>query len=151
MFLLQSSNKLWKVHYVTANRFMYNLGRTNLYYRNCGSSLRACTLRKHVYNYSDLENCMSLASRTSIAIAMWLKIFALLYWMDWCILQAYLWKYLNITEPFIHDKHARQKSMPIENSQLSKTGYESCLLYYMVTSIEEKVFTFKHGLNIGWS
>ena len=52
-------------------------------------------------------------------------------------------------EPFIHDKYARQKSMPIGNSQLSKTGYESCLLHYTVTSIEEKVFTFKHGLNIG--
>ena len=37
-----------------------------------------------------------------------------------------------ITEPFIHDKHSRQKSMPIGNSQLSKTGYESCLLYYTV-------------------
>ena len=43
------------------------------------------------------------------------------------------------------------KSMPIRNDQLSKTGYESCLLYYMVTSIEQKVFTFKHGLNIGRS
>ena len=42
-------------------------------------------------------------------------------------------------EPFIHDTQARQKSMPIGNSQLSKTGYESCLLYYTVTSIEEKV------------
>ena len=41
------------------------------------------------------------------------------------------------------------KSMPIGNGQLSKTGYESCLLYYVVTSIEQKVFTFKHGLNIG--
>ena len=51
-------------------------------------------------------------------------------------------------EPFIH-KHARQKSMLIGNNQLSKTGYESCLLYYTVTSIEQKVFTFKHGLNIG--
>ena len=29
--------------------------------------------------------------------------------MDLCILQAYLWKYLNIMEPFIH-KHARQKN-----------------------------------------
>ena len=55
----------------------------------------------------------------------------------------------NILEPFIRDKHARLKSMPIGNSQLSKTGYESYLLHYMVTSIEEKVFTFKHGLNIG--
>ena len=98
VFLLQSSDKLWKVHYVTANRFMYKLGWTNLYYRNCGSSLRACTLRKHVYNYSDLENRMSLTSHTSTAIAMRPKILALLYWMDWCILQAYLWKYLNITE-----------------------------------------------------
>ena len=52
-------------------------------------------------------------------------------------------------EPFIHDKYARQKSMPIGNSQLSKTGYESYLLHYTITSIEEKVFTFKHGLNIG--
>ena len=51
-------------------------------------------------------------------------------------------------EPFIHDKHMRQKSMTIGNSQLSKTGNESCLLHYTVTSIEEKVFTFKHGLNI---
>ena len=33
------------------------------------------TLRKagtYVYNYSDLENCMSLASRTSNAIVIWL-------------------------------------------------------------------------------
>ena len=44
------------------------------------------------------------------------------------------------------------KSMPIGNSQLSKTGYESsCLLYYTVISIDQKVFTFKHGLNIGQS
>ena len=43
------------------------------------------------------------------------------------------------------------KSMPIGNSQLSKTDYESCLLYYMVTSIEQKIFTLKHGLNIGQS
>ena len=39
-----------------------------------------------------------------------------------------------------------KKSKPIGNSQLSKTGYESGLLYYTVTSIEEKVFTFNHGL-----
>ena len=71
------------------------------------------TLRKHVYNYSDLENRMSLASRTSTAIAMRLKIFALLYWMDWCMLQAYLWKYLNIMEPFIH-KHARKNPCRLE-------------------------------------
>ena len=71
--------------------------------------------------------------------------------MDLCILQAYLWKYLGIMEPCIHDKHARQKSMAIGYSQLSKTGYESYLLYYTVTSIEQKVFAFKHGLNIGWS
>ena len=32
-------------------------------------------------------------------------------------------------------------------SQLSKTGYKPCLLYYTVTSIEQKVFTFKHSLN----
>ena len=44
-----------------------------------------------------------------------------------------------------------RESMPIGNSQLSKTGYESCLLYCTVTSIEQKIFTFKHGLNIGWS
>ena len=40
-------------------------------------------------------------------------------------------------------------SMLIGNIQLSKTGYESCLLCYTVTSIELKVFTFQHGLNIG--
>ena len=40
-------------------------------------------------------------------------------------------------------------SMLIGNSQVSKTGYKSCLLYYTVTSIELKVFTFHHGLNIG--
>ena len=38
------------------------------------------------------------------------------------------------------------KSKPIGNSQLSKTGYESCLLYYTVISIQQKVFTFNHGL-----
>ena len=43
------------------------------------------------------------------------------------------------------------KSMPIGSSQLSETGYKSCLLYYMVTNIAQKVFTFKHGLNIGQS
>ena len=32
-----------------------------------------------------------------------------------------------------------KESMPIGNSQLSKTGYESCLLYCTVTSIERKV------------
>ena len=57
-------------------------------------------------------------------------------------------------EPFIPRPLAgmrNTKYMPIGNGQLSKTGYESCLLYYMVTSIEQKVFTFKHGLNIGRS
>ena len=38
------------------------------------------------------------------------------------------------------------KSMP---SELSKPGNQSCLLYYMVTSIKQKVNTLKHGLNIG--
>ena len=66
-------------------------------------------------------------------------------------MQAYLCKYLNIMEPFIHDKQARQNSMPIGNNQLSKTGHESCLLHYTITSIEEKVFTFKQGLIIGSS
>ena len=59
--------------------------------------------QENVYNYSDLENRMSLVSRTFNVIAMRLEIFTLLYWMDWCILQEYLWKYLNIMEPFIHD------------------------------------------------
>ena len=36
-------------------------------------------------------------------------------------------------------------------NSLKQLGYESCPLHYTVTSIEEKVFTFKHGLNIGWS
>ena len=55
----------------------------------------------------------------------------------------------NHSFPMINMRNT--KSMPIGNGQLSKTGYESCLLYYMVTSIEQKVFTFKHGLNIGRS
>ena len=42
-----------------------------------------------------------------------------------------------------------KESMPIGNSQLTKIGHESCLLYCTVTSTEQKVFTFKHGLNIG--
>ena len=28
-----------KIHYVTANRFVYILGQANLYHRNCGSLL----------------------------------------------------------------------------------------------------------------
>ena len=28
--------------------------------------------------------------------------------MDWCILQAYLWKHLNGKEPFIHDESTRE-------------------------------------------
>ena len=45
------------------------------------------------------------------------------------------------------------KSMAIRNSQLSKMGYKSCLKlpYYMVKSIEQKVFTFRHSLNTGQS
>ena len=150
VFLLQSSNKLWKVHYVTANRFMYSLGWTNLYCRNCGSSLRACTLRKYVYNYSDLENRMSLASRTSNAIAMRVKIFALLYWMDWCILQTYLWKRLNIMEPFIHDKHARQRIHADwkQPTLWNRLWILPTLLYGY--KYRTKGITFKHGLNIGW-
>ena len=57
-------------------------------------------------------------------------------------------------EPFIPAWLIRKrdtKSKPTGNSQLSKTGYESCLLYYTVTSIEQKVFTFNHGLNVGQS
>ena len=43
--------------------------------------------------------------------------------------------------------------MPIGNTQLSKTVYKSCLklLYYMIKSVKQKIFTFKHGLNIGQS
>ena len=41
--------------------------------------MHVATLGKHVYNYSDLVNRMSLASRTFTAIAMRLKVFALLY------------------------------------------------------------------------
>ena len=52
-------------------------------------------------------------------------------------------------EPFIHDCTRDTTSMPIGNSQVSETGYESCLLYFTVTNIELKVFTFQHGLNIG--
>ena len=52
-------------------------------------------------------------------------------------------------EPFIHDCTHDTTSMPIGNSQLFEIGYESCLLYFTVTSIELKVFTFQHGLNIG--
>ena len=55
----------------------------------------------------------------------------------------------NHSFPMINMRNT--KSMPIGNGQLSKTSYESCLLYYMVTSIAQKVFTFKHGLNIGRS
>ena len=109
--------------------------------------------KKYVYNYSDLENCMSLAFRTSNAILIWLKIFALLYWRDWCILKHICGNILMLwNRSFMISTHDR-KSMPIGNSQLSKTEYESCLklLYYMVKSIEQKVFTFKHGLNIGQS
>ena len=45
-------------------------------------------------------------------------------------------------------------AMLIGNGQISKTGYESCqklLFIRMVNSIEQKVFTFKRGLNIGRS
>ena len=31
-----------------------------------------------------------------------------------------------------------KKSLPLGNSQPAKTGYEFCLLYYMVTSIEKR-------------
>ena len=48
----------------------------SIYYRNCGSSLRASTLRNYVYNYSDLENRMSLACHSCKAIVMRLKIFS---------------------------------------------------------------------------
>ena len=43
------------------------------------------------------------------------------------------------------------KSMPIGNSQLSNTGYESCLLYYMVTRVEQKVFIIKGEVYTGTS
>ena len=92
---------------------------------------------------------MLLASRTSNAIAMQLKIFALLtewidvYYKHICGNILTLWNHLFMVSTF------DTKSMPIGNSQLSKTGYVSCLLYYTVTSIKQKVFTFKHGLNVG--
>ena len=91
---------------------------------------------------------MSLASGTSTAISMWLKYSPCstewidVYYNHICGSILILWNHLD-------DKHVRQKSMTIGNSQLSKTGYDSCLLHYTVTGIEEKVFTFKHGLNIG--
>ena len=105
VFLLQSSNKLRRVHYATAIRFMYIFGYRNLYYRNCESSLHAFTavMLKYVHNYNDLETRMSLASSNTNAIVMRLKIFTLLYWMDWCLLEAYLWKCLHVMDPFIHD------------------------------------------------
>ena len=74
--------------------------------------------------------------------------------MDNCILEAYLWKCINAMEPFVHAiSTSNSKSMLIGNSQLSKTHYEFCLklLYYMVKGKEQKVFTFKRGLNIGRS
>ena len=40
------------------------------------------TLRKAVYNHSDLENWMLFESHTSNAIVIWLKRFALLYCVD---------------------------------------------------------------------
>ena len=64
-----------KIHYVTANRFMYILGQTILHYRNCGRLLA----RKAVYNHCELENRMLFAPRTSNAIVLWLRRFALLY------------------------------------------------------------------------
>ena len=44
------------------------------------------TSRKAVYNHCELENPLLFASRTSNAIVLWLRRFALLYWVDWCIL-----------------------------------------------------------------
>ena len=38
-FLLQSSNKVEKIHYITVNRLMYILGQTNLSYKNSKSFL----------------------------------------------------------------------------------------------------------------
>ena len=49
---------------------------------NCGSEFAyvySSEENTYVYNYNDLENCMSLASHTSNAAIMRLKIFALLY------------------------------------------------------------------------
>ena len=44
------------------------------------------------------------------------------------------------------------KCMLIGNSQLSKQAINPAyFITYMVTSIEQKVFTFKHDLNIGQS
>ena len=63
----------------------------------------ACVYTKNMSTTSDLENRMSLVSCTSNAIIKWLQIFTFLYWMDWCILEAYLWKYLYVMDPFIHD------------------------------------------------
>ena len=106
----------------------------------------------YVYNYNDLENRMSLASRTFNAIAMWLKHSPCstewidIYYKHTCGNIIILWN-----RSFRMISMRDTKSMPFGNGQLSKTGYKSCLLYYMVTSIEQKVFTFKHGLNIGRS
>ena len=58
------------------------------------------------------------------------KIFALLYWIDWCILQAYLWKYLNIMEPFIHDKYARQNPCRLETANYLKQAMNTA--YFII-------------------
>ena len=107
MLLLWNSNKVWRILYVTDDWSMYIFRQNKSILQELWIFF-ACimTLRKCVYNYSDLENCMSMVCRTSNATVMWLKIFDLLYWIDWYILQAYLWKYM---EPFIHDQHAEYK------------------------------------------
>ena len=60
---------------------MYSLGSEQIYITGIVDLLcvHVATLKKYVYIYSDLENLMSLASRTSNAIAMRFKIFTLLY------------------------------------------------------------------------
>ena len=106
LFLLRSVNKVEKIHHVTTNLLMYILGQKT-YTTGIVNLLCVRNDTKESWNmssnYNDLENHMLSASRTSNFIVIWLKIFTLLYWMDWSILQAYLWKHRNGIEPFIHD------------------------------------------------
>ena len=105
-FLLWSSNKVKKIHYITVNPLMYILDKQTNITGTVNLSVHKDTGPRKAGTYLQLQRLRKsyvvIVSHLRFHLR-WFKIFTLLYWMDRSILQAYLWKYLNGMEPFIHD------------------------------------------------
>ena len=129
MFLLRSSNKVWKVYYVTTIWFMNILGQKilELWIFAC-----AITLWKTVHNHSGLDNRMLFASHTSNTIVFWLNFMH--------IKSVSVWR--SEWYGTFHSLSAHVKQNPWKQPTQSKKQSLPILLYGYKQSIKQKVFTF---------